>query len=183
MRPRFALPPRGFRQPSKAKRPCPCPRPELIETLTRTRGIRISDCRRMAVMHQTMGRGVMPEKHRRVNRDAQPVQPPIAPVDKFMRAGVGDLPEPLARPQRQYSAFPPGQPAVPGYRPDYQRKGQQMRQPKDEQQRIGGGKFGPKGYLFMADRLGADAAFSKPVDQNRLLNSVRALCEQQAVNS
>ncbi|NCC52885.1 MAG: response regulator [Spartobacteria bacterium] len=47
----------------------------------------------------------------------------------------------------------------------------------------GGGKFGPKGYLFMADRLGADAAFSKPVDQNRLLNSVRALCEQQPVNT
>lgn len=41
----------------------------------------------------------------------------------------------------------------------------------------GGGRLGPEDYLDLADRLGADRIFVKPVDREDLLSSVRELLE------
>ena len=47
----------------------------------------------------------------------------------------------------------------------------------------GGGRLGPVGYLKMADLLGADRTFSKPVDTAQLLGAVEELAAPPPLKS
>ncbi len=42
----------------------------------------------------------------------------------------------------------------------------------------GGGRLGPKNYLKLAKRFGADYVFNKPIDQSELLGSIEKLAKE-----
>ncbi len=77
--------------PSGAERPDPGPRRVAVEPLVQPRRVRIAVRCRMYVMHPKMGRGVVPEQDRRVDRHPQQPRCARLAVDQLVRVGVADL--------------------------------------------------------------------------------------------
>ncbi len=80
--------PRSFRLPSGAEAAQIGARQKAIEAHPLRRRVRVHRRRHMPVMHQPVCRCVMRVQHRRIDRDAKPVEPTVAPMNQLMRGGV-----------------------------------------------------------------------------------------------
>ncbi len=134
--------PGGFCGKTRAERTCPGAAGKAVIAFPGAGGVGVGDGGSMAVMHQPVGRGVVPEEERDIDRHAEPEQPAIAPVDQFMRDRVRHLSEHQTGTKAEKGAFPGGQAGRPGEGPDNRGQRHEMGKGERDKQGVACRKFG-----------------------------------------